>query len=216
MHVYLPPVFDHPNEAMINLDCAQSGYDRDVPGYPTYSMIGSDHREHNLMVVNSQLSDDAEYQCQVTPGGPGHPRLTASAHLTVLGEQVVVFTVNVGLGVWGERGREFIVLLTVGQAHPSLTVWLLFIKFLMSVESLCFVLLGLLMFCFTWLTHMSNVWIYVISRRGANPSVLGGRSSALRNFSRSSVRSQNLPLTKTQNLPLILSVSKLSRDCLFH
>ncbi|KAK7106268.1 nephrin-like isoform X2 [Littorina saxatilis] len=60
------------------------GYDRDIPGYPTYSIIGSDPREFNLMIVNTQLRDDAEYQCQVTPGGLNDPRLTASAQLTVL------------------------------------------------------------------------------------------------------------------------------------
>ena len=69
--------------------------------------------------------------------------------------------------------------------------------------------------CLWLLIHLSNRWMFVVIR-GANPSVLGGRSSALRNFSHSSVRSQNLPLTKTQNLPLVLSVSKLSRDRLFH
>ncbi|KAK7487590.1 hypothetical protein BaRGS_00021140 [Batillaria attramentaria] len=60
------------------------GYDRDIPGYPTYSIIGSTPQEYNLMIVNTQLFDDAEYQCQITPGGDGNPRLTASAHLTVL------------------------------------------------------------------------------------------------------------------------------------
>ena len=69
-----------------------------------------------------------------------------------------------------------------------------------------------------WLQVSARVFVGmgVCVYRGANPSVLGGRSSALRNFSRSSVRSQNLPLTKTQNLPLVLSVSKLSRDRLVH
>ena len=71
-----------------------SGYDRDIPGYPTYSVIGSDPREFNLMIVNTQLRDDAEYQCQVTPGGPNDPRLTASAQLTVLGQlELEVFQV---------------------------------------------------------------------------------------------------------------------------
>ncbi|KAL8624534.1 hypothetical protein ACOMHN_005836 [Nucella lapillus] len=60
------------------------GYDRAIPGYPTFSMLGSEPREFNLMIANTQLNDDAEYQCQVTPGGPTHPRLTASAYLTVL------------------------------------------------------------------------------------------------------------------------------------
>ena len=72
--------------ALFVLFSASSGYDRNIPGYPTYSVIGSDPREFNLMIVNTQLRDDAEYQCQVTPGGPNDPRLTASAQLTVLGQ----------------------------------------------------------------------------------------------------------------------------------
>ena len=48
--------------------------------------------------------------------------------------------------------------------------------------------------------YVSDSSVESMSCRGANPSVLGGRSSAVRNFSRSSVRSQNLPLMKTQNL----------------
>ncbi|XP_076457833.1 nephrin-like [Babylonia areolata] len=60
------------------------GFDRNIPGYPTYSVVGTESRKFNLMIANTQLSDDANYQCQVTPGGPGHPRLTASAYLTVL------------------------------------------------------------------------------------------------------------------------------------
>ena len=51
-----------------------------------------------------------------------------------------------------------------------------------------------MLICFVVAPHIN------IISRGANPSVLGRRSSAVRNFSRSSVRSQNLPLTKTQNL----------------
>ncbi|KAL8598029.1 hypothetical protein ACOMHN_062627 [Nucella lapillus] len=59
------------------------GYDRNIPGYPTYSIIDSDSREFNLMIVNTQLADDAEFQCQVTPA-PNNRRLTASAYLNVL------------------------------------------------------------------------------------------------------------------------------------
>ena len=97
---------------------------------------------------------------------------------------------------------------------PSLSVVLCVCDCLLSKESnargsRCFNLIHVYDFC-------PPVCSCISALRGANPSVLGGRSSALRNFSRSSVRSQNLPLTKTQNLPLVLSVSKLSRDRLFH
>lgn len=60
------------------------GYDRNIPGFATYSIIGNDFREYNLMIVNTQLEDDADFQCQVGPGGSNEARLTASAKLTVL------------------------------------------------------------------------------------------------------------------------------------
>jgi len=41
--------------------------------------------EHHLVVETTQLSDDAEFQCQVTPAA-GDPPLVGSARLTVLGQ----------------------------------------------------------------------------------------------------------------------------------
>ncbi|CAH1797854.1 unnamed protein product [Owenia fusiformis] len=44
------------------------GTERDLPGYPRYSIIGSqDLGEYNLMISNAQLMDDGVWECQVTP-----------------------------------------------------------------------------------------------------------------------------------------------------
>ncbi|XP_041373934.1 nephrin-like isoform X2 [Gigantopelta aegis] len=60
------------------------GFDRTIPGFPRYSVIANTLDEYNLMIVNSKLEDDAEYRCQVLPGGTNNPAIQASAHLTVL------------------------------------------------------------------------------------------------------------------------------------
>ncbi|XP_038064880.1 nephrin-like [Patiria miniata] len=43
------------------------GLDRDMPGFPRYTIIGDPAREANLRIVNAQLEDDDTYRCQV-PG----------------------------------------------------------------------------------------------------------------------------------------------------
>ena len=66
-----------------------AGFSRDIPGFPTYRMNGSvSLGEHHLVIESVQLSDDAEFQCQVTPAG-GDPPLLASARLSVVGESLV-------------------------------------------------------------------------------------------------------------------------------
>ena len=62
-----------------------AGYDRSIPGFPRYSIIGSNSQEYNLQIINVNLDDDAIFQCQVGPA-VGNPPLLAEAHLQVLGE----------------------------------------------------------------------------------------------------------------------------------
>jgi len=63
-----------------------TGFSREIPGFPTYRMDGSvTLGEHHLVIESAQLSDDAEFQCQVTPAG-GDPPLVGSARLSVIGE----------------------------------------------------------------------------------------------------------------------------------
>jgi len=63
-----------------------AGFNRDIPGFPTYRMQGSvSLGEYHLVIESAQLTDDAEFQCQVTPAG-GDPPLVGSARLSVLGQ----------------------------------------------------------------------------------------------------------------------------------
>jgi len=63
-----------------------TGFSRAIPGFPTYHVEGSvSLGQHNLVIESAQLSDDAEFQCQVTPAG-GDPPLMGAARLTVLGQ----------------------------------------------------------------------------------------------------------------------------------
>ena len=42
------------------------GYDRSIPGYPRYSMIGdASLGVHNLRIVDARSEDNGEFQCQV-------------------------------------------------------------------------------------------------------------------------------------------------------
>ncbi|KAL3885782.1 hypothetical protein ACJMK2_025820 [Sinanodonta woodiana] len=59
------------------------GYDRKIPGYSRYSMIGNNDQEYHLQIIDVNLSDDADLSCQVSPA-VNNPPLVAMGHLTVL------------------------------------------------------------------------------------------------------------------------------------
>ncbi|XP_064471878.1 nephrin-like isoform X2 [Ornithodoros turicata] len=60
------------------------GFNRSIPGYPRYTMIGDPAQGvHNIRIENATLEDDAEYQCQVGPTSD-HKAIRADARLTVL------------------------------------------------------------------------------------------------------------------------------------
>ena len=59
------------------------GFDPKIPGYDRYSVISNSVDEFNLNIVNTQLSDDGTFECQVMPTG-GHPPLRTTAVLTIL------------------------------------------------------------------------------------------------------------------------------------
>lgn len=43
------------------------GYDRNIPGFPRYSIFGDEKDGvHNLRIENARLEDDGEFQCQVS------------------------------------------------------------------------------------------------------------------------------------------------------
>ena len=61
-----------------------AGYDRKLPGFPRYTVLGSDESgEYSLKVSNATLEDDAVYECQVGPATNNRP-IRASARLNVM------------------------------------------------------------------------------------------------------------------------------------
>ena len=61
-----------------------AGYYRDLPGFPRYSVLGSDESGvFNLQIVDATLEDEAVYECQVGPNGTNKP-IRADAKLNVL------------------------------------------------------------------------------------------------------------------------------------
>jgi len=61
------------------------GTNRSLPGYPKYTMVGSDPvRDWNLEILSTDIEDDAVYQCQVGAGGNSKPIRSQKARLTVL------------------------------------------------------------------------------------------------------------------------------------
>ena len=72
--------------SMLNffLRCFLTGYDRNLPGFPRYQVLGSDDTgEYSLKINNVSLSDDAVFECQVGPGLNNRP-IRASARLNVM------------------------------------------------------------------------------------------------------------------------------------
>ena len=61
-----------------------SGYDRRLPGFPRYSVLGTDDSgEFSLQITNASLADDAIFECQVGPSISNRP-IRASARVNVL------------------------------------------------------------------------------------------------------------------------------------
>lgn len=61
-----------------------AGYDRSLPGFDRYTVIGEDSSGvFSLQIVNANLTDDAVYECQVGPA-PANKPIRASSKLNVL------------------------------------------------------------------------------------------------------------------------------------
>nr|AKN21722.1 NPHS1-6 [Schmidtea mediterranea] len=61
------------------------GYDRNIPGRPTYRVVGSVVKgEHFLEISNVTVKDAGIYECQVQPVGQEHPLLRRKTKLVVL------------------------------------------------------------------------------------------------------------------------------------
>ncbi len=64
--------------------CLFSGYDRKLPGFPRYRVLGNDDSGvFNLQISNASLKDDARYECQVGPSRNERP-IRAWAQLNVM------------------------------------------------------------------------------------------------------------------------------------
>ncbi|KAK8404516.1 hypothetical protein O3P69_007633 [Scylla paramamosain] len=60
------------------------GFNRSIPGFPRYTVLGDEAASiHNLHITNVEMSDDGEFQCQVTPFGNARA-IRHAANLTVL------------------------------------------------------------------------------------------------------------------------------------
>lgn len=97
------------------------GFNRSIPGYPRYTMIGdASQGVHNLRIDNATLEDDAEYQCQVGPTSD-HKAIRADAHVTVLLPPSSVTITNHPNGSSVEVRQSESVKLTcvVSQAKPA-------------------------------------------------------------------------------------------------
>lgn len=97
------------------------GFNRSIPGYPRYTMIGDPAQGvHNLRIENATLEDDAEYQCQVGPTAD-HKAIRADAHVTVLLPPSSVSITNHPNGSSVEVRQSDSVKLTcvVSQAKPA-------------------------------------------------------------------------------------------------
>nr|XP_056702386.1 nephrin [Euleptes europaea] len=61
------------------------GPNRNIPGFPRYSMVGDPSKgEYNLQVTRSRLEDDALYECQVGPSERSGAVVSHSVSLSVL------------------------------------------------------------------------------------------------------------------------------------
>ena len=65
-----------------------AGYDRSLPGFPRYTVLGHDTTGvFSLKITNATLTDDATYECQVGPA-PGNKPIRASARIGVLRKSI--------------------------------------------------------------------------------------------------------------------------------
>lgn len=83
-------VCSSPTDASITFTHTNTGFDRSIPGYPRYSMIGNPQDGvHNLRIEDARIEDDGDYQCQIGPGTHSKP-IRADSKVTVLGKCCVL------------------------------------------------------------------------------------------------------------------------------
>ncbi|XP_072011225.1 nephrin isoform X2 [Engystomops pustulosus] len=101
------------------------GPDRRIPGFPRYSMVGDPQKgEYNLRIERCQLSDDAQYHCQVGRSEVSMGIMSYAAILTVLipPEPPVFKEYVAGSLVTWVYGVEYPVTCSVLNAKPAATL----------------------------------------------------------------------------------------------
>ncbi|XP_069812382.1 nephrin-like [Dendropsophus ebraccatus] len=101
------------------------GPDRKIPGFPRYSMSGDPKKgEYNLRIERCELSDDAQYHCQVGRSEVSMGIMSYAAILTVLiPPEAPVFKEYVaGSSVTWVYGVEYPVTCSVLNAKPAATL----------------------------------------------------------------------------------------------
>ncbi|KFD47337.1 hypothetical protein M514_11795 [Trichuris suis] len=95
------------------------GAERSLPTYPRYAMIGSSSRgEYNLEIKNTSLSDDANYQCQVS-GVSSLSLVSKSVHLTVLVPPSEPRLENFGSVITAVENEETVVVCSSDGGKPA-------------------------------------------------------------------------------------------------
>ncbi|XP_043231133.1 nephrin-like [Amphibalanus amphitrite] len=103
------------------------GYERDLPGFPRYRVIGdAEAGVNDLRIVNVTLDDDALFQCQVSPNG-GQEAIRAAAYVTVLLKPVSISVTSEARSPRPEvfeirTGNEIKLTCDVKEAKPAATV----------------------------------------------------------------------------------------------
>ncbi|MBZ3887016.1 Nephrin [Sciurus carolinensis] len=99
------------------------GPDPGIPGFPRYHLKGDPARgEFHLHIEACDLSDDAEYECQVSRSEMGPELVSPRVILSILGmvpPKVLQLTPEAGSTVTWVAGQEYVVSCVSGDAKPA-------------------------------------------------------------------------------------------------
>lgn len=98
----------------------RTGYDRSIPGYKRYSVVGSmSDGVHNLRIEDAKIDDDGDYECQVGPGVNSKP-IVAKTKVTVLIRPSSITLVGTNLA---GQGTATAVVSTIATSTKSLSTF---------------------------------------------------------------------------------------------
>ncbi|XP_076787840.1 nephrin isoform X1 [Arvicanthis niloticus] len=92
-----------------------------IPGFPRYSLEGDSAKgEFHLLIEACDLSDDAEYECQVSRSELGPELVSPKVILSILvSPKVLLLTPEAGSTVTWIAGQEYVVTCVSGDAKPA-------------------------------------------------------------------------------------------------